>query len=135
MFSHEPSCNGEPFVKPTDGIDPADSMKSRNGKQHERSGIGSNTMGDFGIGQSKLTELWTIEDQFTAPVGLPFIMEVGHQCEAPDRSGTLRQIFRWRGIIMRQQTIARPIRVIVKIHMSMCDMWERFDIRSDARHR
>src|SRR5215813_5308755 len=61
-------------------------------------------------------------------------MEVGHQCESPDRSGTLPPISRWRGIIMRQQTIARPVRIIVKIHMPSCDMWEGFDVRPDARH-
>src|SRR5262249_31983807 len=61
-------------------------------------------------------------------------MEVGRECESPDGGGTLPPISRWRGIIMCQQTITRPIRIIVKIHMPSCDTWEGFDVRPDARH-
>ena len=46
MFSHKPACNRETFMISTDGINATDSMEPRNGEQHERSGLGGNTMGD-----------------------------------------------------------------------------------------
>src|SRR6185295_17787676 len=92
-------------------------------------------MADDEVVLGALTGLCTVDDQFTAPVRMPFIVEIGHQRETSYWRGAFPQlpyISRLWGIIVCQQAITCPVRIIVKVQMPSCNVWKGFDIRRDA---
>lgn len=115
------------------GIHTADPMKSRDSKHDQRAWARFDTVGRHKIDRPSGTiGSSLIDNQFPAPIVLPFLMKVSDDGDpALQRSTALGQPTLIR-VVMSQETVAGGIRIVIESHMAPADIRKRLDMVSNA---
>lgn len=75
-----------------------------------------NTLGNFECLIALLILIFVVNDELTALIGVPLLMEVGDERDSAKwRALMVRGHIGLIGIIMRGETVAHPIRIIIEI--------------------
>lgn len=115
------------------GVHAADAMESGDGKHDKRSRTRFDTVGRREIDMPSGTICASfIDDQFSAPIGLPFLMKVGDDRNPTLQSSTALYETTLIRVVMSQEAVAGGIRIVIKSHMTADDIRERFDMVPNA---
>lgn len=115
------------------GVHAADSMESWDGKHDKRSGTRFDTVGRRKTDMRPSTICASlVDDQFTTPIGLPFLMKVGDDRDPALQSSTALYETTLIRVVMGQKTVAGGIRIVIESHMTSYDIRERFDMVPNA---
>ena len=75
-----------------------------------------------------------IENEFPAPIRVPFGMDVGRQGQPPEWwwAVTVRGVGFIR-IVMRRQAVSGAIGIVIEIHVALPNVGKRFHVIRNAR--